>query len=53
MQRYRENLIKKIVVFTFQKEGRCNYKGLLAEYGLVVFTFQKEGRCNPLARKSP
>ena len=34
------------VVFTFQKEGRCNsiYE---ARWQLpVVFTFQKEGRCN-------
>ena len=34
------------VVFTFQKEGRCNEKAFLQSYNPVVFTFQKEGRCN-------
>ena len=35
-----------IVVFTFQKEGRCNYLQTIETRTKVVFTFQKEGRCN-------
>ena len=34
------------VVFTFQKEGRCNFYNMDFNDGFVVFTFQKEGRCN-------
>ena len=34
------------VVFTFQKEGRCNHYFELMPIATVVFTFQKEGRCN-------
>ena len=34
------------VVFTFQKEGRCNFLVKIKDTVYVVFTFQKEGRCN-------
>ena len=38
--------IVNAVVFTFQKEGRCNRKQRRKRTMPVVFTFQKEGRCN-------
>ena len=39
------------VVFTFQKEGRCNVTVSCNVSVLVVFTFQKEGRCNNYFRQ--
>ena len=46
MQRKLSGLLKELVVFTFQKEGRCNYINQNKNKQTVVFTFQKEGRCN-------
>ena len=41
-----KDTVSYIVVFTFQKEGRCNTQSDPLLTVMVVFTFQKEGRCN-------
>ena len=46
MQLYRGEMMSREVVFTFQKEGRCNRMREVPFRRGVVFTFQKEGRCN-------